>query len=107
MTEVEHDECDVLVVMNVAALKANLRHLKKGGTIIANTDGFDARNMRLAGVPDDKNPMEDGSLDTYDVKKLDVTRITRLALADSGLGTKEIDRCKLPEDVVTAPKYPK
>lgn len=88
------DSCDVLVVMNVAALKSNLRHLKKGGTIIANTDGFDAKNMRLAGVTDDKNPLEDGSLEGYDVKKLDVTKITRAALTDSGLGVKEIDRCK-------------
>ncbi len=88
------DACDVLVVMNVAALKANLRHLKKGGTVIANTDGFDAKNMRLAGVTGEITPLEDGSLDAYDVKKLDVTKITRAALVDSGLGTKEIDRCK-------------
>ena len=88
------DHCDVLVVMNVAALKSNLRHLKKGGTVIANTDGFDSKNMRLAGVPDDQNPLEDGSLDGYDLKKLDVTKITRAALTDSGLGVKEIDRCK-------------
>ena len=88
------DACDVLVVMNVAALKANLRHLKKGGTVIANTDGFDAKNMRLAGVTGEITPLEDGSLDAFDVKKLDVTKITRAALADSGLGTKEIDRCK-------------
>src|SRR5580765_4791986 len=53
------DTCDVLVVMNAAALKANLRQLKKGGTIIANTEGFDPKNLRLANVPDGKNPLED------------------------------------------------
>ncbi len=88
------DMCDVLVVMNVAALKANLKNLKKGGVIIANTDGFDAKNMRLANVPEDKNPLEDGSLTEYDLKTIDVTKITRAALTDTGLGTKEIDRCK-------------
>ncbi|MFN9583362.1 MAG: 2-oxoacid:acceptor oxidoreductase subunit alpha, partial [Bacteroidota bacterium] len=88
------DMCDVLVVMNVAALKANLRNLKKGGVIIANIDGFDAKNMRLANVPEGENPLENGSLSDYDVKTIDVTKITRAALADSGLGTKEIDRCK-------------
>jgi 2-oxoglutarate/2-oxoacid ferredoxin oxidoreductase subunit alpha len=88
------DESDVLVAMNVAALKANIKGLKKGGVIIANTDGFDAKNMRLANVPEDKNPLTDGSLAGYDVKEIDVTKITRAALADSGLGTKEIDRCK-------------
>ena len=88
------DMSDVLVVMNVAALKANLKGLRKGGVIIANSDGFDSKNMRLANVPEDKNPLTDGSLSEYDVKTIDVTKITRAALADSGMGTKEIDRCK-------------
>ena len=88
------DQSDVLVAMNVAALKSNLKGLKKGGVIIANTDGFDAKNMRLANVPEEQNPLKDGSLAGYDVKEIDVTKITRAALADSGLGTKEIDRCK-------------
>lgn len=88
------DMCDVLVVMNVAALKVNLKNLKKGGVIIANTDGFDSKNLRLAGVAEDKNPIQDGSLSEYDLKLIDVTKITRAALADSGMGIKEIDRCK-------------
>lgn len=88
------DQSDVLVAMNVAALKVNLRGLKKGGVIIANTDGFDAKNMRLANVPEDQNPLKDGSLSDYDVKEIDITKITRAALAESGLSTKEIDRCK-------------
>ncbi len=88
------DQSDVLVAMNVAALKANIKNLKKHGVIIINTDGFDSKNLRLANVPEDKNPLIDGSLDGYDVKKIDVTKITRAALVDSGLGTKEIDRCK-------------
>jgi 2-oxoglutarate ferredoxin oxidoreductase subunit alpha len=88
------DESDVLVAMNVAALKVNIKNLKKGGVIILNTDGFDAKNLRLANVPEAQNPLTDGSLADYDVKTIDVTKITRAALADSGLGTKEIDRCK-------------
>ncbi len=88
------DQCDVLVVMNVAALKVNLNGLKKGGVIIVNTDGFDSKNLRLANVPEADNPLKNDSLSEYDVKTIDVTKITRTALADSGLGTKEIDRCK-------------
>lgn len=88
------DSCDVLVVMNAAALKANLRNLKQGGTIIANSDGFDPKNLRLANYADGKNPIEDGSLDKYRLIVVDVTKMTRTALADSGLGTKEIDRAK-------------
>ena len=79
--------------MNAAALKANLRFLRKSGTIIVNTDGFDPKNLRLAGY-DDKNPLEDGTVDSFRVIKLDVTKMTRTALEGSGLGVKEIDRAK-------------
>ena len=58
------DECDCLVVMNSAALKANIDKLKKGGVIIANSDGFDPRNLRLAKIEAEENPLEDGSLST-------------------------------------------
>ena len=88
------DECDVLVAMNAAALKTNLKTLKKGGKIIANTDGFDTKNLRLANYPDSINPLEDGSLDNYEVIKIDVTRMTREALKDITMGTKEKDRAK-------------
>lgn len=86
------DICNVLVAMNAAALKANLRYLEVGGLIIANTDGFDEKNLRLAKI--EKNPLEDGSLDKYTVIKIDITKITRNALQDSGLSTKEADRSK-------------
>ncbi|MBL7922657.1 MAG: 2-oxoacid:acceptor oxidoreductase subunit alpha [Bacteroidia bacterium] len=88
------DACDVLVAMNAAALKANLRHLRKGGTIIANTDGFDPKNLRLANYPDGINPLQDGSLEGFRLITIDVTKMTRAALTESGLGIKEIDRAK-------------
>ena len=88
------DAFDVLVVMNAAALKANIKQLKPGGIIIANTDGFDPKNLKLAKYPDGVNPLKDGSLEKYKVHEIDVTKITRTALADSGLGTKEMDRSK-------------
>ena len=59
------DALDVLVVMNAAALKANLKSLKKGGIILANSDGFDPKNLKLAKYPDGVNPLKDGSLDAY------------------------------------------
>jgi len=88
------DVCDVLVVMNVAALKANLKRLKKGGAIILNLDGFDKRNMKLAGFSEDQNPLTDNSLEGYQISKINVTKLTRECLVDSVLGTKEKDRCK-------------
>lgn len=88
------DSCDVLVAMNAAALKANLGALKKGGKIIVNTDGFDSKNLRLANYPDGENPLENNSLDSYDVIKMDVTKMTREALKEYQMGMKEKDRAK-------------
>lgn len=88
------DECDVLVAMNAAALKVNLKSLKKGGRIIANSDGFDTKNLRLANYTDGVNPLEDNSLENFEVLKMDVSRLTREALADFTMGTKEKDRAK-------------
>lgn len=88
------DACDVLVVMNAAALKVNLRQLKTGGIIIANLDGFDPKNLRLAKYPEGINPLTDKSLERFKVITIDVTKMTRECLKESGLSTKEIDRSK-------------
>jgi 2-oxoglutarate ferredoxin oxidoreductase subunit alpha len=88
------DECDVLIAMNAAALKTNLKALKKGGKIITNIEGFDSKNLRLANYPDGVNPLEDGSLDGYELIKIDVTKMTREALKDFSIGMKEKDRAK-------------
>ncbi|TVR47919.1 MAG: 2-oxoacid:acceptor oxidoreductase subunit alpha [Puniceicoccaceae bacterium] len=88
------DQVDVLVVMNAAALKASLSMLKPGGIIIANEDGFDAKNRRLAGYPDEENPLENNSLSEFLVHKIPVTRLTRTALKGTELAVREIDRCK-------------
>jgi 2-oxoglutarate ferredoxin oxidoreductase subunit alpha len=88
------DLCDVLVAMNAAALKTNLKAIKKGGKIIANIDGFDSKNLRLANYTEGVNPLEDGSLESFEVIKMDVTKMTREALKEITLGTKEKDRAK-------------
>ena len=89
------DIADVLVAMNAAALKVNMKAIKPGGKIIANIDGFDAKNLRLANYPEGVNPLEDGSLDSFEVIKIDVTKLTRESLKDfTDLGVKERDRAK-------------
>ena len=88
------DVCDVLVAMNAAALKVNLKGLKSGGVIIANIEGFDAKNLRLANYPEAGNPLEDNSLEGYELIKMDVTKMTREALKDFTMGMKEKDRAK-------------
>jgi len=86
------DEADVLVAMNSAALKANIKNLKKGGLIIANIAGFDKKNLALAKYS--ANPLEDNSLQGYRLIKIDVNRMVSESLKDSGLSFKDIDRSK-------------
>jgi 2-oxoglutarate ferredoxin oxidoreductase subunit alpha len=86
------DQCDVLVAMNAAALKVNLRSLVDGGAIIVNTDGFNDKNLKLAGY--DSNPLADASLSKYQLFQVDITKLTALALADMNLPTKIVDRTK-------------
>jgi 2-oxoglutarate ferredoxin oxidoreductase subunit alpha len=86
------DQVDVLVAMNPAALKTNIADTKKGGLVIVNTDAFKGPDFEKAKIT--VNPLEDGSLDAYQVMKVDVTRLTRAALKGVSLSTKEMDRCK-------------
>ncbi len=88
------DRFDVLVAMNAAALKSNISNVRKGGTIIINEDGFDSKNLRLAKYDEDKNPLDDNTLEGFEVIKIPVTKMTREAISESSLGTKEKDRCK-------------
>lgn len=87
------DACDVLVAMNAAALKANLKLLKKSGMIIANSAGFDAKNLRLAKL--ESNPLLDEKLlADFQLIEIDITKLTKECLKESGLGSKIIDRSK-------------
>lgn len=86
------DSPDVLVAMNPAALKVNLKDLKKGGTIIVNENSFDLKNLKLANYA--VNPLEDGSLDGYEVILVPLSKLTAAALEGTNLTNKEIARCK-------------
>jgi 2-oxoglutarate ferredoxin oxidoreductase subunit alpha len=86
------DSCDMLVAMNAAALKVNLHSLIKGGSIIANTDGFNDKNLKLAGYS--SNPLKDESLSTYQVFEVDITKLTITSLQEMNLSSKLADRSK-------------
>lgn len=88
------DTCDVLVAMNAAALKVNLKFLKQNGVIIADTSGFDTKNLRLAKYADGENPLENDTLKGYKLHQMDITKLTREALKDIQMGVKEKDRAK-------------
>jgi len=87
------DKVDVLVAMNPAALKANLKDLREGGVLLVNSDELDEKN--LTKVDYKSNPLDDEALkQKYRLIAAPITESTRRALAESGLTTKEIDRCK-------------
>jgi 2-oxoglutarate ferredoxin oxidoreductase subunit alpha len=86
------DEPNVLVAMNPAALKTNIRDLEKGGILIVNEDAFIDRNLEKAGYA--ANPLDDGSLDGYQVYRVPMTSITVRATEGSGVSKKEAERAK-------------
>jgi 2-oxoglutarate ferredoxin oxidoreductase subunit alpha len=86
------DAADVLVAMNPAALKTNLRDLKKGGLLIVNSGAFNPANLKKAGY--EKNPIEGGALEGYTLIAIDITKLTQTAVKDSGLSNKDANRCK-------------
>jgi 2-oxoglutarate ferredoxin oxidoreductase subunit alpha len=86
------DQPDVLVAMNPAALKTNVGALKPGGLIIADQGEFGQRNLDKAKYA--SNPLEDGSLDKWQLLKLDISALTVEAVKPFGLGNKEALRCK-------------
>jgi len=86
------DQVDVLVAMNPAALKVDLKDLRIGGTVVVDTGAFTERNLAKAGFT--SHPLEDGSLAPYQVLKLDITKRTLDAVKDFGLHTREAHRCR-------------
>ena len=87
------DAPNVLVAMNPAALKTNVKDLPKGGTLIVNSDAFNERNLQKAGYA--ANPLEDGSLDEFQVHSVPLTSLTVGALKDiEGVTSREAERSK-------------
>jgi 2-oxoglutarate ferredoxin oxidoreductase subunit alpha len=86
------DSVDALVAMNPAALKTNVRSVRDGGIVIVNEDAFAAGDLKKAGY--EVNPLEDASLKKYRVIKVPIDKLNSAATKDTGLGAKDIDRCK-------------
>ncbi|WP_225206349.1 2-oxoacid:acceptor oxidoreductase subunit alpha [Novosphingobium huizhouense] len=90
--ETAGDQPDVLVAMNPAALKTNVGALKAGGLIIADSGEFNKRNLEKAKY--EVNPLEDGSLEKWQLLAFDISALTLEAVKPFGLGNKEALRCK-------------
>ncbi|MGH7840080.1 MAG: 2-oxoacid:acceptor oxidoreductase subunit alpha [Candidatus Binataceae bacterium] len=86
------DEPSVLVAMNPAALKANLEDVPPNGVIIVDREAFNEANVKRAGYA--KNPLNDHSLDKFQVFQVDVTKLTTNALHDTGLNNRAVFRCR-------------
>ncbi len=86
------DFVDVLVAMNAASLKVNLANLRDQGIIIVNTEGFDARNLKLANYI--TNPIEDGSLQKYHVIAIDMVKELKKAFIELDVSSKLIQQTK-------------
>ncbi len=87
------DQPDVLVAMNPAALKTNLADLRERGTLIVNRDAFNDRNLQKAGYT--ANPLEDGTLEAYNVHAVPLSTMTVEALKEvEGITPREAERSK-------------
>ncbi|TXB64849.1 2-oxoacid:acceptor oxidoreductase subunit alpha [Vicingus serpentipes] len=86
------DKADVLIAMNAAALKANLDWVKDHGTIIIDTDSFKAKDFEKAHFT--SNPLEDGSLDGYNLIEAPITKLTKDSVADFDIENKSRTRSK-------------
>jgi len=86
------DMCDVLVAMNPASLRANLKWAKKGATIITDTDAYDEKAIEKAGYK--TNPLEDGSLSSYNVMKTPITTMTKEAVKEMNLDNKTAEKSR-------------
>jgi 2-oxoglutarate ferredoxin oxidoreductase subunit alpha len=86
------DQADVLIAMNPAALKANLKWLKKGATVIIDIDNFDNKHYKKAGYIED--PLHDGSLEGYTLIKAPITNLTRSTVNKYGLNIRTADKTK-------------
>lgn len=89
------DKINALVAMNPAGLKTNIDDVEAGGIIIVNGDEFSKVNLTKCGYPKNYNPIDDPSIQTgYQIFNVPMSRITRESLVSSGLGSRDIDRCR-------------
>src|SRR5687768_16666509 len=86
------DDVDALVAMNPAALRTNLRSVKKGGIVIVNDNAFEPGDLKKAGY--EKSPLDDGSLASYRLIRVPIDKMNGEAVKPAGLGAKQADLCK-------------
>ena len=86
------DLADVLIAMNPAAIKANSKLIRQGGTIILDQDNFTDRNITKAGYNSD--PVKEDKLEDYNIIAAPISTLVKEALKDFGLDPKTVMRTK-------------
>ena len=89
------DEVDALIAMNPAAFKAHIGDVRPGGIVVVNDSEFEKVNLRKAGYPEGYNPVDDEKYtNSFKLVRVPISRLNEEALKDSGMGAKDIGRCK-------------
>ncbi len=89
------DRVNAMVAMNPAGLKVNLPDVEAGGIVIVNEDEFNKGNLSKCGYLDGYNPLDDEEiLSKYNLIRVPMSRLTKESLADSGMGAKDVNRCR-------------
>lgn len=89
------DVVNALIAMNPAAFKAHIEDVESGGIVVVNDTEFDKVNLRKAGYPEGYNPLDDEKFtQRFKIYRVPITRLNNEALASTGMGAKDIERCK-------------
>ncbi|MEX0776148.1 MAG: 2-oxoacid:acceptor oxidoreductase subunit alpha [Phycisphaeraceae bacterium] len=89
------DAVNSLIAMNPAAFKAHIEDVEVGGIVIVNESEFEKVNLRKAGYPEGYNPLDDEKFtQRFKIYRVPITRLNADALADTGMGAKDVGRCK-------------
>jgi len=89
------DRVNALMAMNPAAFKTNISDVEPGGIVIVNEDEFNKINFKKCGYKEGYNPLDDAELNArYRIYKIPMNRLTRESLAETGMGAKDVDRCR-------------
>jgi len=89
------DRVNALFAMNPAGFKTNIEDVEVGGLVIVNEDEFNEVNLRKCGYPEGYNPLNDDQISSSrQIVRVPMSRMTREALAETGLGAKDVDRCR-------------
>ncbi|RNC81824.1 MAG: 2-oxoacid:acceptor oxidoreductase subunit alpha [Phycisphaera sp.] len=89
------DTVNAMFAMNPAGFKTNIDDVEIGGLVVVNEDEFTKGNLKKCGYPEGYNPLEDEMVTSQrQIVRVPMSRLTREAVAELEIGTKDADRCR-------------